>query len=57
MLRGFGDSPEGLISDSERAWRLICDDIAFRRHQLLACEESNAELPDARGDATRFLSE
>ena len=44
-----------LISDSERARCLVCADLADRRHQLLACRDSYAELLDRRGDATWFL--
>jgi len=44
MLRSFGAFPQMLISDSERAWSLFCDDLAVRTHQLLACGDSYAEL-------------
>ena len=56
ILRSFGAFPQMLISDSERAWCLFCADLAVRRHQLLACRDSYAELLDRRGDATWFLT-
>jgi len=56
ILRSFAAFPQMLISDSERAWCLFCADLAVRRHQLLACRDSYAELLDRRGDATWFLT-
>ena len=56
ILRSFAALPQMLISDSERAWCLFCADLAVRRHQLLACRDSYAELLDRRGDATWFLT-
>src|SRR3954466_14197520 len=53
----FAAFPQMLISPTANApGCLFCANLAVRRHQLLACRDSYAELLDRRGDATWFLT-